>query len=146
MPVPEGETDDLDRLEAEWNNRLTYPTGRFDPSWVRSAAAVDRAISRSLPFGAGTLNLRISSADSALALDPLNFTALGPKPLRMTGCSGCFDYALTEGRVNDIVIDPTTTTNGSIVAYAATVGGGVWKTTNCCSTSTTWTVMTTIRS
>ena len=33
-------------------------------------------------------------------------------------------------------------TPGSIVAYAATVGGGVWKTTNCCSNSTTWSVTT----
>ena len=60
----------------------------------------------------------------------------------MTGCSGCYDYTTTAGRVNAIVIDPTTTTNGSIVAYAASVGGGVWKTTNCCSNSTTWTVTT----
>ena len=69
-----------------------------------------------------------------------SWTALGPQPERMDGCSGCYNYHKTEGRINDIVADPTTTTNGSIVAYAATVGGGVWKTTNCCSTSTTWTV------
>ena len=75
-------------------------------------------------------------------LSTTNFTALGPKPVRMTGCSGCFDYTTTEGRVNDIVIDPTTTTNGSIVAYAGTVGGGVWKTTNCCSAATTWSAVT----
>ena len=54
-------------------------------------------------------------------------------PERMTGCTGCYDYGTTEGRINDIVVDPTTTTNGSIVAYAGSVGGGVWKTTNCCS-------------
>ena len=60
----------------------------------------------------------------------------------MTGCSGCFDYTTTEGRVNAIAVDPTTTVNGSIVAYAGAVGGGVWKTTNCCSASTTWTVVT----
>ena len=51
----------------------------------------------------------------------------------MTGCSGCFNYTRTEGRDQRIVVDPTTTTNGSIVAYAASVGGGVWKTTNCCT-------------
>ena len=28
------------------------------------------------------------------------------------------------------------------MAYAASVGGGVWKTTNCCSTTTSWTVTT----
>ena len=63
-------------------------------------------------------------------------------PEHMTGCSGCYDYGTTEGRVNAIVTDPTTTTNGSIVAYMGSVGGGVWKTTNCCTANTTWTVMT----
>src|SRR6202158_5537896 len=77
-----------------------------------------------------------------LALYPSRFTALGPQPLRMTGCSGCYNYTTTEGRVNDIVVDPTTTTNGSIVAYAGSVGGGVWKTTNCCSSTTSWSVVT----
>lgn len=139
LPVPGGNPDDLDRIEAEWNNRLTYPTGVFDPAWVRQAAAADARVARSVPFGA-QVNLRMGN--SPTTLDPTNFTSLGPKPLRMTGCSGCYNYTLTEGRVNDIVVDPTTTTNGSIVAYAATVGGGVWKTTNCCSGSTTWSVTT----
>src|SRR5437763_2650822 len=60
----------------------------------------------------------------------------------MTGCSCFFDYTTTEGRFNAIAIDPTTTVNGSIVAYVGPVGGGVWKTTNCCSDTTTWTVVT----
>jgi hypothetical protein len=75
-------------------------------------------------------------------LGTTSFTALGPQPERMTGCTGCYDYGTTEGRVNTIAVDPTTTTTGSIVAYAGPVGGGVWKTTNCCSASTTWSVMT----
>ena len=41
-----------------------------------------------------------------------------------------------------MAVDPTTTVNGSIVAYLGSVGGGVWKTTNCCSNSTTWSVVT----
>ena len=121
MPGPGGEPADLDRLEAQWNDRITYPIGRFDPAWVRVAAAADARITRNLPFGATAL--RLSAA--ATTLDPTNFTALGPKPLRMRGCSGCFSDSLTEGRVNDIVVDPATTTNGSIVAYAATVGDDV---------------------
>jgi hypothetical protein len=60
----------------------------------------------------------------------------------MTGCTGCFDYGKTAGRVNHIAIDPTTTAQGSIVAYLATVGGGVAKTTNCCTASTTWSLVT----
>ena len=139
LPIPGGEPDDLDRIEAEWNNRLTYPTGVFNPAWVRQAAAADARIARSVPFGA---QVDLGMGNGPTALDPTNFTSLGPKPLRMTGCSGCYNYTLTEGRVNDIVVDPTTTTNGFIVAYAATIGGGVWKTTNCCSGSTTWSVTT----
>src|SRR5205085_12552217 len=130
MPVTGGEPDDLDRLETEWNNRLTYPTGLFNPAWVRLAAAADARITRALPFGAQRLQL--NNPVAATALDPTNFTSLGPRPLQMTGCSGCYNYGLTEGRVNHIAVDPTTTINNSIVAYAATVGGGVWKTTNFC--------------
>src|SRR5436190_1327211 len=140
MPVPGGEVDDLDSMESDWHNRLTYPTGRFDPSWVRNAAAQDAQIAAKVPSGVPAKDL--NQNDSALTLDPNNFTALGPRPLRMTGCSGCFSYGTTEGRVNDIVVDPTTTTNGSIVAYLGSVGGGVWKTTNCCSSSTSWSPMT----
>src|SRR5438105_12831259 len=79
---------------------------------------------------------------SPLPLTPAAFTALGPQPERMTGCFGCYNYTTTEGRINAIAVDPTTTVNGSIVAYSGAVGGGVWKTTNCCSSGTTWTVVT----
>jgi len=140
MPVPGGEADDLESMEIDWHNRVTYPTGRFDPAWVRQAAAQDAQVARAVPAGLQANDL--NQNESSLVLDPNNFTALGPRPVRMTGCSGCFSYGLTEGRVNDIAIDPTTTSNGSIVAYLGTVGGGVWKTTNCCSSSTTWSSMT----
>src|ERR1043165_7526677 len=136
MPVPGGEVDDLNRMEIDWFNRITYPTGHFDPAWVRQAAAQDARISRSVPEGLYPQNL--NQNNEQITLDPNSFTALGPRPARMTGCSGCFSYGLTEGRVNDIAVDPTTTTNGSIVAYLGGVGGGVWKTTSCCSSSTTW--------
>ena len=51
MPVPGGEVDDLDSMEVDWHNRLTYPTGRFDPAWVRQAAVQDAAIAREIPAG-----------------------------------------------------------------------------------------------
>ena len=140
MPVRGGEPDDLNRMEEEWNNRLTYPTGTFNPGWLRAAAAADSLIPRSVPAGVSLKNLNRPNAP--LALSSSNWTALGPKPEHMTGCSGCYDYVTTQGRVNDIVVDPTTTTNGSIVAYLASVGGGVWKTTNCCSPLTSWNVTT----
>jgi hypothetical protein len=127
-------------MEVEWNNRLTYPTGLFNPLWLRLAAAQDALIPRGIPLGVPAKNL--NRADAPLALSATSFTSLGPMPEHMTGCTGCFDYVTTEGRVNDIVVDPTTTTNGSIVAYLGSVGGGVWKTTNCCGPSTSWTAVT----
>jgi hypothetical protein len=35
MPIPGGEggeAAELAKLETDWNNRITYPTGRFDPA------------------------------------------------------------------------------------------------------------------
>src|SRR4029077_13214214 len=83
MPVPGGKADDLDRMEVEWNNRLTYPTGLFNPQWLRLAAAQDALVRRAVPVG-----LRLSKAAmvaSPLSLSANNFTALGPAPLQMTG-------------------------------------------------------------
>jgi len=137
-PLTDGER--LIDQESYWMHRLTYPTGNFSPDWLRKAAADDSKVVRGVP--GGVKNKNGANQPSPLALNPNAFTALGPKPEKMTGCSGCFDYTTTAGRINAIVIDPTTTTNGSIVAYAASVGGGVWKTTNCCSAGTTWAVTT----
>src|SRR5438034_6497529 len=142
MPVPaagsQSEAAGLEQLEQYWHDRLTFPTGRFDPAWVRAAAAQHAQMTSGVPAGQ---HLKLDFANPN-ALSTTNFTALGPQPMRMTGCFSCFDYTKTEGRVNAIAVDPTTTTNGSIVAYSGAVGGGVWKTTNCCSSSTTWTVKT----
>ncbi len=135
-----GEADrDGERLleqEAFWLHRRTYPTGRFNPEWVRRAAEQDSRVRRNIPGGRKLS--RQSLQLSPMALNPNGFTALGPQPERMTGCTGCFDYTTTAGRINDIKIDPVTPN----VAYAASVGGGVWKTTNCCSSATTWSAVT----
>lgn len=142
MPVPGNssreEAAGLSQLEQYWHDRLTFPTGRFDPAWVRAAATQHARMATGVPAGQ---HLKLNLANPH-ALSTTNFTALGPQPERMTGCSGCFNYTTTEGRVNVIAVDPTTTVNGSIVAYGGPVGGGVWKTTNCCSSNTTWTAVT----
>ncbi|HET7080933.1 MAG TPA: hypothetical protein VFM49_26170 [Chloroflexia bacterium] len=146
MPIPGGEggeAAELAKLETDWNNRITYPTGRFDPAWVQQAAAQDRKVQRNTPAGAIDRSGKTppkgnSSTTAPLALDPTSFTPLGPAPLRMTGCSGCYNYTTTAGRVNTIAIDPV----ASNVAYLGSVGGGVWKTTNCCGSSTSWSAVT----
>jgi hypothetical protein len=141
MPVPGGRVDDLERMQMEWHNRVTYPTGLFNPEWIRRAAAQDSQVERRVPLGLRRTDLR-REPGAPLVFDVNSFVALGPQPERMTGCSGCYNYGTTSGRVNALAIDPTTTTNGSIVAYLATDGGGVWKTTNCCTATTNWTVLT----
>jgi hypothetical protein len=136
---------DAERLISEeeyWFHRLTYPTGKYSPAWTRKAAEQDRAMQSGVPVGRKRSSESLMAPNNSLGLNPNSFTALGPSPEHMTGCSGCYDYGVTQGRINAIVTDPTTTTNGSIVAYAASVGGGVWKTTNCCTASTTWSVTT----
>ncbi|MDX6512271.1 MAG: hypothetical protein QOE36_1775 [Gaiellaceae bacterium] len=149
--------DDASATETYWNDRLTYPTGNFDGTWLRRATHQDTRVSHRVPAGekrpstaAGSSSFRGSGRSSSgkaafstpTGLITNSFVALGPKPERMTGCSGCFDYSTTSGRINAVVVDPTTTTNGSIVAYSASDGGGVWKTTNCCSSATTWSAVT----
>src|SRR6266566_4444023 len=107
MPVAgarsQSEAAGLEQLEQYWHDRLTFPTGRFDPAWVRAAAAQHARMQSGVPAGPH-LKLNLGGP---LFLGPTGFTALGPQPERMTGCSGCFDYTTTEGRVNAIAIDPT---------------------------------------
>ena len=153
-PYPAGkrgsEANDLARLEQAWSDHLSYPTGKFNPAWVRAAANQHKMMAAGIPAGSfdrlynprKLTTLKGMAAPIPSSLSTSGFTSLGPSPLRMTGCSGCFDYTKTQARVNAIAIDPTTTTPGSITAYIGSVGGGVWKTTNCCTTSTTWTLTT----
>ena len=144
MPVPGGDVGEgLGQMDGYWNDRVTYPTGNFNPAWLRHAAQQADNIPSGIPAGREQAATgRAAKAVGLSSLDPGGFTSLGPKPEKMTGCGGCFDYTTTSGRINVIAVDPTTTTDGSIVAYAGSVGGGVWKTTNCCSAATTWSVTT----
>src|SRR5437899_8559191 len=106
MPVPGGssqsEAAGLEQLEQYWHDRLTFPTGRFDPAWVRAAAAQHARVTSGVPAGV----YRKFDLGGPVPLSPGAFTSLGRQPLLMTGCSGCFDYTTTEGRVNAIAVDP----------------------------------------
>jgi hypothetical protein len=128
-----GEGPDLISLAEYWNAHVTFPTGRFDGAWLLQAAAQDRLIAAGIPAGEVTYNR--SRNQSPLALDPLSFVLLGPRPAQSDGCYSCFNYGKVSGRINTIAIDPTM----SSTVYIGMVGGGVWKTTNCCSINTAWT-------
>jgi len=106
--------------------QVTYPTGRFEPQWLVESAREARAIEAGTPLG--SLEVR-GRAKSVLGVGA--FTPLGPQPLNP-------GTRAASGRVNAIVVDPVDPT----IAYFGSDGGGVWKTTNCCSAATTWTVKT----
>src|ERR1051326_4755207 len=105
MPVAGEKGEDLNKIEQEWNDRLTYPTGIFNPEWIRAAVSQDSLITRAVPLGVPLSKAALAA--SPLALSTSSFTSLGPTPIQMSGCSGCYDYTKTEGRVNAIVVDPT---------------------------------------
>ena len=112
-----------------WAHRVAYPTMHFSPSWYNDAKIEDAVVQSAVP--AGNQEYRRSS-QSPLALNPTNWTFLGPVPLSNAGVQ-------VSGRVNVIAVDPTgPDANGNHTVLAATDGGGVWKSTNCCSAATTW--------
>ena len=144
--VTEGRQEsDGERLlepEMHWATRQTYPTGEFDPEWVRRAAVQDAAVERRNPTGHNSRRAMTSSS-SPLALSNTGFTALGPAARahdRLLRLLRLHDDRGPHQHDRDRSDDDHATAR--IVAYAASVGGGVWKTTNCCSASTTWTVKT----
>ena len=47
----DAEGDGLNGLEAYWNDRLTYPTGRFNQRWVIAAAKQAKRIKAGIPQG-----------------------------------------------------------------------------------------------
>lgn len=103
-----------------WADRASYPTGHFNPQWLREAAVEAAQVPQSLPLG---VELQRRAGE---ALDPGMFTPLGPRPL---GTGGGF-----AGRSNVVVSHP----GDPSIAWMGSDGGGVWKTTNCCDASTTW--------
>jgi hypothetical protein len=133
---PGGDNAVLQTIEDYWSTRVTYPTGQFSMNWLIQAAQQDSQVARDVPDGRVVYNP--AQSRSPLALNPNAFTALGPRPLQSNGCQGCYAYGHVSGRVNTMAIDPVQPS----VAYLGSVGGGVWKSTNCCTTSMTWTPMT----
>ena len=149
LATPGGGTEpgevSLKKVEQFWQTRLTYPTGRFDERWVNAAAKQAKRVKVGIPRGLyrtrhGKLVRSFGVRSGAQAVEALTAArALGPQPQASTGCQApCFTFGLVSGRINAIAFDPKSPS----VAYVAQDGGGIWKSTNCCTPFTTWTVTT----
>ena len=73
---PREDLSSQEEWETFWTQRLTYPTGRFDPAWISNAVAEDRRVPRAVPGGQVIYDRERSR--SPLELDPNRFTSLGP--------------------------------------------------------------------
>jgi hypothetical protein len=134
---PGEESKNLDKRDRFWQARVTYPTGKFDVAWLLDAARHNESVKSGVPGGTVTYSRRNNPAP--LALNPGRWTFLGPRPQESETCQApCFTFGRVAGRTNDIVIDPISPT----IAYIASDGGGIWKTTNCCTQATLWTPVT----
>src|SRR5579871_5100956 len=104
---------------------------QYQSSWLLDAKQQDQRIASAVP--AGRKEWQAKSALGA-SLNPNAFTLIGPQPLEGEG----FGAGNNAGRTNVILSDP----DNPSVAWLGSDGGGVWKTTNCCSAATTWTAKT----
>ncbi|MEA2573999.1 MAG: hypothetical protein QOH93_1297 [Chloroflexia bacterium] len=138
--VPGGAAgSELEALKARQQyslNKLTYPLGYYDATWLQKAEKQVANMNQAIP--AGRITYSRANSRSPLALDPNAMVSLGPMPGQSNGCQSCFNSGQVSGRVNSITIDPVLTTT----VYLGVSNGGVWKTTNCCSAATTWSPMT----
>src|SRR5690606_2357873 len=113
-----------------WAHRVAYPTMHFSPDWYTGAKVQDLAIRPGVPAGE---KRAARSPVSPLSLDPSAWTFLGPQPLNS------MSWGVVTGRINVIAVDPRGPDgNGHHSVFAASDGGGLWKSTNCCHAGTTW--------
>jgi uncharacterized repeat protein (TIGR01451 family) len=103
----------------------------FQSSWLVDAARQEQKIAAAVPAGVKNYH---AAPNAPVVLNPSAFTLLGPQPLAGEG----YGPGNNAGRTNVIVSDP----DNAAVAWLGSDGGGVWKTTNCCSASTKWTIKT----
>ncbi len=138
-PGATGEGDGI-RQRAEWGWRLlTYPKTTIPEQPFTKAQAWVRAHVSDGQRWPGASNGLPQFARTLASITAGNWTLLGPKPIDTSTQPVGYVYGLATGRFNAIVVDQRTVNSaGSVVAYAGAAAGGIWKSTNCCSTATTW--------
>ncbi len=123
------ESEALIGLSDYFYDRYLYPAYQFDNQWLVEARAQAERIPAAMPAGSHPAQRN----GQPLQLGTEAFTPLGPNPLDGLGAGG-----INQGRINVVAIDPVSPS----VAYFGSDGGGVFKTTTCCSAATEWRVTT----
>lgn len=121
------------RDDSHFALRYAWPGQKLDAAWLRAAEAQDRYLTVARPVG--RIDAARRGTERTMNLDSNQFMPLGPRPLNDPAEDP--EY-LTTGRINAIAVDPV---NPKIV-YLGSDGGGIWKTTDCCTTHTNWHVVT----
>ena len=129
-----GKHDESGDIELQADRELvhlTYPARSFPGDWrVQAQRHIQQHVTDSARLGGiggATGSIQPVTTDS--------WNKVGPAPIDNNAASNGYKYGLVTGRMNSVAIDPT---NGAI-AYAGATAGGLWKTTTCCSATTTWT-------
>ncbi len=143
--IPEiGKQNESDNFRGEGDEQMArhlYPSTSAPPHAIKNALDWSTAhIQDKLPSGSVryTSSAKISTTSS---LSSTAWTSLGPQPLDSSaGTHADYRWGLVGGRINALAV---VSASGSIspTIYAASDGGGVWKSTNCCYTATTWTAL-----
>lgn len=135
----DGETGEGAQIEArgDWRSRrMTYPTGRMPAGDWRGRALqhVRDFVPDTVPSGLSRFPA-LNGAQDAAVLVGTGWTMIGPASLDNNAASGGYKYGIVAGRANVVAFVPGSATT----AFAGMTVGGLWKTVNCCSASTTWT-------
>ncbi len=133
-----GESEELEeQADREWY-QLTYPKDQTPRTDWRGEAIeyVNTHVQNAVPEGMRTITLgQAPNANAPVPPITTTWTTIGPSPLDSTGTTNnAYQYGIVSGRVNAIAL----VNSAPNVAYAGMPVGGLWKTTNCCSSSTTW--------
>ncbi|HEX4825418.1 MAG TPA: hypothetical protein VFV19_14030 [Candidatus Polarisedimenticolaceae bacterium] len=143
---PPGETNESDDIQngVAWGWKLlTYPKTTIpSQAFTKARAWIGANVKDGAPWPYATKGLPASpgTSEASAPVDSGDWSFLGPRPIdESTKPPGGYTSGLVSGRFNAIALDKRTTGSpGAIVAYGAAASGGVWKSTNCCGSASTW--------
>ena len=130
----EGQANESDVIQARAQSefdRLAYPARSIPGSWQNAAQAHTQ---RAVRDGADFMQAGRAQPSGTRPLNSVSWASMGPAPIDNNAAADGYKYGLVTGRINALAADPS----NPQVAYAGSTAGGLWKTTSCCSASTSW--------